>query len=375
METHAELAVTPLIDIHKELGAKLAPFGGWLMPIQYRGILEEHHWTRAHTGIFDICHMGEFLITASLTQSTLNSLFTVDLTTVSVGECRYGFMLTPKGGVVDDLIIYRLEAERWMVVVNAACIAKDEAHLRAHLKGARALENVSARTGKLDLQGPSSSQVLSKLAGVKIAGLRYFTFGRFKVLGEDMLVSRTGYTGELGYELYGPAEKMTELWRELCKDPEVRPIGLGARDTLRLEMGYNLYGQDITEETTPLECDGAHFIDWGKEFIGKESLRAQERKRSARARVYFAADSRRAPRHNFRIIYKDKDIGIVTSGVFSPSLGYGIGMGMVSAAPAKGEPVVLTEGAVGVAIPGKIVSKPFYRAGSAKRKEILHADS
>ncbi len=368
MIENSTLSETPLVDKHRKLGAKLAPFGGWLMPIQYSGIIEEHKWTRQNAGLFDICHMGEFMVEADLSSSNFSGLLTVNLDKMQSGCCRYGFLLNEQAGIIDDLVIYRIAASRWMIVVNAATTGGDFAYLQKHLTGVKGLENVSGQLGKLDLQGPASGDVLAGFAGEGIRKLGYYTFGYFNVLGEDIIVSRTGYTGELGYELYMPNTGIARLWDELLGDSRVRPIGLGARDTLRLEMGYSLYGHDIDENTTPLEAGLGCFIDWDKEFTGKKSLIEQKERGLARRMVYFAADSRRSPRAGYRIFYKDRDAGYVSSGSFSPSLGIGVGMGYVTEDIRKGEEIVLKENSV--SINAKLTGKPFYKNGSAKSGEI-----
>lgn len=367
MEENIDLAVTPLVDTHKNLGAKLSPFGGWLMPIQYSGIIEEHNWTRANAGLFDICHMGEFAIEADLSKSNLGDILTVNLKSMPEGSCRYGFMLNEMGGIIDDLVVYRISEFKWMIVVNAATTNTDEAHLRKYINSATNLDNISASLGKLDLQGPESKNVLKELIDEDLE-LKYYTFGYFNLLGENIIISRTGYTGELGYELYMPNKKIPELWEKILTDKRVKPIGLGARDTLRLEIGYSLYGQDIDQNTTPLEAGLEYFIDWEKEFIGKAALKKEKEKGLAKRMIAFASGSRRSPRHNYRIVYKGEDIGSVTSGSFSPSLGVGIGMGYVSREVKAGELVDLIEGTV--SINAKVVNKPFYKNGSAKCERV-----
>ena len=338
------------------------------MPIQYSGIIEEHNWVRNNAGLFDICHMGEFIIQADLAKSNFNDLVTIDLEKMPQGSCRYGFILNEQGGIIDDLLVYRIYNAEWMIVVNAATANGDFVYLQEHLTGATRLENVSSSLGKLDLQGPLAAEVLADLAGLAVKKLQYYTFSNFSILGEKIIISRTGYTGELGYELYMPNDKIQELWQKILSDLRVKPIGLGARDTLRLEMGYNLYGQDIDKNTTPLEAGLKNFIDWNKDFIGKASLLKQKQNGLDRRMICFMADSRRSPRHNYRIIYKDKDVGAVTSGSFSPSLGVGIGMGLVSCEVVAGEQIVLRENSL--SINAKVTSKPFYKNGSAKLGEI-----
>jgi len=371
MEENSDLSATPLINQHKELNAKLAPFGGWLMPIQYDGIIAEHNWTRQSAGLFDICHMGEFMLEADLAKSNLNDLLTINLKSIPLGACRYGFMLNEQGGVIDDLIVYRIADSRWMMVVNAATANGDYAHLRKYLNQATGFKNISASMGKLDLQGPQSAGVLGGLVGADITALKYYTFGYFNLLGEKIIISRTGYTGELGYELYMPNEKIVGLWQKILRDQRVKPVGLGARDTLRLEMGYSLYGQDIGQEITPLEAGLGRFIDWDIEFMGKSALLRQKQEGFLRKMICFIADSRRSPRHNYRIIYKGKDAGAVTSGSFSPSLGLGIGMGYVLAEIAQDEQITLVENSI--SINAAVTRKPFYKNGTAKQTEIKYA--
>jgi aminomethyltransferase len=364
-----DLKTTPLTDEHKGLGAKLAPFGGWLMPIQYAGIIAEHQWTRTHVSVFDICHMGEFFVSGDARKSGLSNIVTFDLESLAIGACRYGFMLSEAGGIIDDLIVYRIAPAEWMVVVNAATIDGDAGHFRKHLAGAATFRNASNETGKLDLQGPESLDVMKKLVGPRIADLRYYTFGHFDLLGEKIIISRTGYTGELGYELYISSSKVKDLWRLLLDDKRVNPAGLGARDTLRLEMGYPLYGHDLTSDTTPMEGGKEKFVDLKKDFIGKAALLAG--KRPYKKLIYFTAHSRRAPRYHYKIALKQKEIGIVTSGSFAPSLSCGIGMGYVNTPCPVGTEIVLKEN--DVEIPAVVTTAPFYKSGGAKISEDSHA--
>lgn len=334
------------------------------MPIQYSGIIDEHRWTRSNAGLFDICHMGEFVIDADLSESSLNRIFTFELSSQPLGSCRYGFILNENGGIVDDLIVYRIKKDRWMVVVNAATTDTDEAHFKRYLSGKFKFRNVSAELGKLDLQGPRSIEALVKIAGPKIKDLRYYTFSYFDVLGENIIISRTGYTGELGFELYMPNKKIVQLWQALLAGPTVKPAGLGARDTLRLEMGYSLYGQDISSDITPLEAGLGRYVDIRKDFVGKEALAAPKKAGVKKYPVCFIADSRRSPRHNYKIVCGGQTIGAVTSGSFSPSLEKGIGMGYTHHGLAAGERITLEEGPL--SIPAVVSEKPFYKNGTAK---------
>jgi aminomethyltransferase len=256
-----------------------------------------------------------------------------------------------------------------MVVVNAATIDGDEAHFRKHLSHDTYFKNVSSDLGKLDLQGPRSLESLKAIAGPGVAALGYYRFGYFNVLGEKVIISRTGYTGELGYEIYISVEKVKELWKKFLSEGRVKPAGLGARDTLRLEMTYPLYGQDITDETTPLEADKGKFVDLNKDFIGKSAL--LKKGKPSKKLISFIASSRRSPRHNYRILANGKDAGVVTSGSFSPSLSCGIGMGYADLPCAPGSRITLKEN--DVEIEATVTEGPFYKKGTAKISEGSHA--
>lgn len=356
------LQKTPLYENHVALGARMAPFGGWLMPIQYEGILAEHAHTRRAVSVFDICHMGEFTLDTDDSLSGLDKIVTQNISSMPVGSCRYGFMLNDKGGIIDDLIVYRLKKLSWMLVVNAATIAGDEAHIRENLTGKYLFKNVSSVTGKLDIQGPQSLEALKAITSGKIESLGYYTFGEFDLFGSGAIISRTGYTGELGYEVYAQNENIIKLWNLLLKDSRVKPAGLGSRDTLRLEMGYPLYGQDIDLGHTPISAGLGKFVDLSKNFIGKETIVTEKKSGPKERLIYFKADSRRSPRHSFGIYSGTKRIGTVTSGSFSPSLSAGIGIGYVSGIYKIGTGITVKEGTV--EIPAVIVEKPFYRSAA-----------
>ncbi len=360
------LKQTPLFQLHKNLGAKLAPFGGWLMPIQYEGIIAEHNWTRKSAALFDISHMGEFIIYGNAKDCGLEKIITFNISTMLLGSCRYGFMLNENGGIIDDLIIYRLEQEKYMLVVNAATKAKDFEYIKKNLSAGTVLEDISDHTAKLDLQGPLSRDILTRFLGPDILGLKYYHFTELTILSKQAIVSRTGYTGELGFEIYINIECATELWNTLLKNPEVKPAGLGARDTLRLEMGFPLYGQDIKESTTPLEAGLDSFIDFNKPFLGRGALLKQKEEGLSRRLISFISDTRRSPRHNDKIISEKTEIGAVTSGSFSPSLGVGIGMGYVeSGYDWLGLKIAVKNERAEIL--AQITDKPFYKSGSARK--------
>lgn len=309
--------------------------------------------------------MGEFIICGTPEKTNLDKILTINLAQMQCGNCRYGFMLNEEGGVVDDLIVYKLADDKWMLVTNAACIDKDESHLKKYLFVKAELKNVSKKTAKLDLQGPLSREVLKTLVGEEIGKLKFYNFSFFELLGEKIIISRTGYTGELGYELYISNEKVKNLWNLLLENKKVKPAGLGARDTLRLEMGYTLYGQDVDESITPLEAGLEHFVDFNKDFIGRQRLMERKKENFSKRRIYLKTDSRRSPRHNYEIYNGEKKIGLVTSGTFSPTLSCGIGIGYVSGECKNLDFKILLKNGK-IQIPGYLVEKPFYKEGSLK---------
>ncbi len=354
---------TALYDAHIALKAKMVPFGGWEMPVQYDGIIAEYEYTRTHVAMFDICHMGEFVIDGRYDASGLDRIVTQRLDNLPVGGCRYGLVLNEQGGVMDDLIIFHLAENRWMAVVNAATREKDAQHFQQHLTAQAAFHDISDVTGKVDVQGPQSREFLKKIVP-GIERLKYYTTDTFDVLGEQVVVSRTGYTGELGYEIYFPWAKTADLWETLL-EKGARPAGLGARDLLRLEMGYALYGHEMNEEISPLDAGLDYFIDWSKDFIGKTAALKYKEKGAARKLVCFAAQSRRSPRAGQKIFSPDGElIGEVTSGTFSPALKQGAGLAFIPRAMQEGDAIFFGDG--DNRVPARIVSRPIYKEGSLK---------
>ena len=358
---------TPLYDDHVALKARMVPFGGWEMPVQYEGILAEYEQTRRAAAIFDTCHMGEFVVEGDARPCGLDRLVTMSLNDLPVKSCRYGLLLNQEGGVVDDLIVFRLDKTQWFIVVNGATTRKDAFHFQKNLKKGTFFKDISSQTGKIDLQGPLARDVLKPLvAGIE--KLDYYTFDYFDLLGEYVLVSRTGYTGELGYEIFYPWGKIKRVWQELLKNSNVKPAGLGARDVLRLEMGYSLYGHELEENISPLEAGLNRFIDFNKEFIGKEALLKQQEAGISRKLVGLLSDNRRTPRSGHKIYASDQqEIGLVTSGSFSPGLNAGIGLGFVrSASATQGEKIFFGDDKNKIS--AIITGKSFYKQGSLKNK-------
>lgn len=303
-------------------------FGGWDMPVQYQGILDEYQAVRQRVGIFDICHMGEFLLHGSPLSTGLDRLVTQSLTDLPSGSCRYGFLLNESGGVLDDLIIFRLAQERWMLVVNAATAERDAKHIRSFLDQPDAFEDISQLTGKIDVQGPASRDFLKSWVE-DIERLDYYTCKEYDIFGCRVLISRTGYTGELGYELYLPWDSTRDVWESFLKAGAL-PAGLGARDILRIEVGYPLYGHELDEEHSPLTAGMSRLIDWQKEFIGSSALKTERQNGITEKIVTVAAENRRSPRAGQPVLRDGRGIGVVTSGTFSPCLQRGVALARVS---------------------------------------------
>ncbi|HPX61440.1 MAG TPA: glycine cleavage system aminomethyltransferase GcvT [Deltaproteobacteria bacterium] len=355
---------TPLYEKHRLMQAQMAPFGGWDMPIQYGSIIAEHGWCRSSASLFDICHMGELLFTGDVGASGLEDCFSFSVKTIPVGRSRYGFLLNASGGIIDDLIVFRLAEERVMIVVNAATTDSDFQVIQSRLNGG-CFEDITAKTGKLDLQGPFSRDVLVSRLDARISQIPYFKFMPMGILGVEALISRTGYTGELGYEIFLPVEKVGELWDLLLEDARVKPAGLGARDVLRLEVGYSLCGSDIDETITPLESGLEMFVDLSKPFVGREALLMSGKSGPARRKVAFRVNGRRSPRHGYEIWYQGQPVGHVTSGVFSPMLSSGIGIGLVRGDLAQ--PGLQMEVChEGISMEVQTCVLPFYTGGSLR---------
>ena len=353
---------TPLTAWHEARGAKMAPFAGWLMPIQYEGILVEHQHTRQHAGLFDICHMGEFRISGAGADAALSAAVSHNLATLAAGKCRYGFLLNARGGVLDDCIIYRFGPDDFMVVVNAACAAGDLATLRDRLPGSVSLTDISAETAKLDLQGPEAVDVLENALGESLRDLVYFGFRQTTWDGAPLLLSRTGYTGELGFELYLPSDKALAFWELLLKDARVKPVGLGARDTLRLEAGLPLYGHELDEDHSPAEAGMGRMLTSTADYVGKEGAQ-QIRQVLLPLRI----EGRRAARNGDVLALPDgTEVGRVTSGSFAPSLGHVIAFAWVDAAHAEADAFVVR--AARAELPAVRTGLPFYADGTARKK-------
>ncbi len=353
---------TPLHNLHLKLNAVMTEFAGFDMPVHYDSILQEAKHTREKVSIFDIYHMGEFLIKENPENSSLDRAITVPVIKMKEKTCKYGFLLNEQAGIIDDLIVYRLKYDEWMIVVNASNEKRDEEVIRKRISGQTYFENISAKTMKVDVQGPLSREIVKKITGEKIDNLKYYTFDNFDFLNGNYIVSRTGYTGEIGYEIYIDSKKSEELWNLLLSFSDVKPAGLGARDILRLEMGYPLYGDELTEDVTPVDAGMERFLDFEKDFTGKNALLNYNVKNLL---CGFVVESRRTMRHNSKVFVNDKEIGYVTSGVFSPHLNCGIGMAYVLKEYAK-ENTEIFLGNEMKKVKGKIVKPPFVKNTSLK---------
>ena len=365
------LARTPLYEEHVALGGKMVPFAGFQMPVQYpAGITAEHRAVREAAGLFDVSHMGEFVVSGPQALDLVQHISVNDVSRVEVGQAQYSAMCLESGGVVDDLIVYRF-ADRYMLVVNAANLAKDLEWILGHADDFDAeLVDRSEATALLALQGPAAEEILAPLAEADLDRIAYYRFTEAPVAGVPAVISRTGYTGEDGFELYLPADHAVGLWRALLDRGEaagILPAGLGARDSLRLEMGYALYGNDLDEEHTPLEAGLGWItkVDKG-EFVGRDALRGQKEAGVARRLVGLRLIEKGFPRPGYAVLSDGERVGELTSGTVSPSLGIGIGMGYVPVELSKPD----TE--LQVDLRGKpaaaIVQKPpFYTEGSIRR--------
>ena len=359
---------TPLYDAHVKAGARMVPFGGWEMPVQYAGIVEEHRTVRAAVGLFDVSHMGEFEVDGPEALPALQSLTTNDVSALDIGQVQYAALCYPDGGIVDDLTVYRLGAERYMLTVNAGNIDKDWEWVTTHGAVAR-WRNVSAETALIAVQGPHAEALVGALADRGVTDIGYYRFVHGVVGGVHTLISRTGYTGEDGFELYVAVADGTRLWTALLdagRAHGVAPIGLGARDTLRLEMRYALYGNDIDATTNPLEAGLGWIVKPAKgPFIGRDAIEKVRAAGVTRRLVGLEMAERAVARHGYPVVRDGAPIGIVTSGSYGPSVDRYIAMAYVAVEHAA----IGTEVGVeirGQAKPARVVKTPFHPSRTKK---------
>ncbi len=363
---NAELKRTPLCDIHRALGGRMVPFAGYEMPVHYPGgILAEHQTVRTGVGVFDVSHMGEFEITGPDRNGFLNRVTCNDVSRVESGGVQYSGILTPEGTFVDDCTLYRFD-DKWMVVVNASNVASAWKHLVDHKGGANIrLKEISDEVGLVAVQGPGAEPLLQPLTRLRLADIAYYHFEAGAVAGVDCFVSRTGYTGEDGFELYCRDRSVGTLWTALIT-AGAAPIGLGARDSLRLEMGYALYGHEIDRTITPLEAGLSWIVklDKGAPFVGDAALRAQKQRGVTRKLVGFRLEGRGIPRQGASVWHDGREVDIVRSGGMSPSLGVPIGTTFLPAAVAspgtRFEVEIRSE-----RVPAEVVKRPYWTKGTA----------
>lgn len=322
-----ELLKTPLYERQQALKTKNVSFCGWDMPIQFDGIIAEHGYCRNDVALFDTSHMGEFFFKGDIKTSGINEATSINIAAINVGKCKYGFLLNENAGVIDDLIIYRLSEDELMIVVNAATRENDLSILKSRISSG-SLEDRSMDYAKLDVQGPRSKEILKKYFDEDLDAMGFFSFVQTKIFDAECILSRTGYTGELGFELYIDNKTSVKLWDALLLDG-AKPAGLGARDILRLEMGYSLYGNDLDVNITPLEANLAKFVSLKRDYFGKAALEKQKADGLIRILLPFKTTTRRSARRDFEVFQNDKKVGVVTSGAFSPILNVGVGLAMI----------------------------------------------
>jgi aminomethyltransferase len=356
---------TALSAIHTALGAKMVPFAGYNMPVSYQGINIEHQTVRENVGVFDVSHMGEFFITGPNALSLIQRVCSNDASKLEDGEAQYSCFPNQDGGVVDDLIVYRVAAEKWLLVVNASNIDKDWAWINSHNTMGALLENSSDHYSLLAIQGPKAIQAMQPLTQENLSAIKFYTFKINTFAGvENVIISATGYTGSGGFEIYCKNTQVEKIWTKVLEagaDWGIQPIGLAARDTLRLEMGYCLYGNDIDDTTSPLEAGLSWITKFNKDFINSDSLKKQKELGVSKTLVGFELTQRGIPRQGYVIVDpQGNSIGRVTSGTMSPSMGKGIGLGYV--------PVALKEVGSQIHIqirnkivPAMVVKLPFYK--------------
>lgn len=367
MTDSATLRRSSLYDAHEALGARIVPFAGWEMPVQYpAGISAEHRAVRETCGMFDVSHMGEVVVRGPDAIAFVNQVTSNDVSALAVGQIQYSTLLTARGTIIDDLLVYRYP-EHLFLVINAGNRDADISYLREQISAFDAtMEDVSDEYALIAVQGPNAPAIVQRLTQTPLGEIKYYRFVDGDVAGVPAIISRTGYTGELGFELYVPWEQAPTVWNALLADGDVSPCGLGARDTLRLEAGMALYGHELDIGTTPLEAGLGWLVKLGKSsFQGKDVLVRQHEDGVERRLVGFTFDERAIPRHGMPVWYGDLDVGTVCSGTMSPTLGVPIGTCYLPAAAA----VVGTQFAVDVRgrrVPARVVSLPFYkRAGKA----------
>jgi aminomethyltransferase len=357
---------TALTKTHEQLGAKMVPFAGYNMPVSYEGVNVEHETVRNGVGVFDVSHMGEFLISGPGALDLIQKVTSNDASKLTIGRAQYSCLPNETGGIVDDLIVYKIKEEQYLLVVNASNIDKDWAHISKYNTDFKAeMRNLSDDYSLLAIQGPKAVEAMQSLTSVDLSQIKFYHFEVADFAGiEYVIISATGYTGSGGFEIYCKNSEVQQVWDKVFEAGAnfgIKPIGLAARDTLRLEMGYCLYGNDINDETSPLEAGLGWITKFTKDFVNSEALEKEKEKGPERKLIGFELDERGIPRHDYDIVDADGNkIGIVTSGTMSPSLGKGIGLGYVptefSAIGSKIHIQIRKN-----SVPATVVKLPFYK--------------
>jgi aminomethyltransferase len=365
-ETAEEIKSIPLQEVHIALGAKMVPFAGYLMPVRYSSDIEEHMAVRNAAGMFDVSHMGEFILKGPKALDVIQQLTTNDASVLPIGKVQYTALTNPTGGIIDDLLVYHTGEEEYYIVVNASNIEKDKAWFLKHVPASGAeFKDVSEDTCLFAVQGPKAYQVLEKLTTHPVAAMEYYTCVRTELAGyKNILIAATGYTGAGGFEVYVPNEIAKDVWTKLMQAGEavgMKPVGLGARDTLRLEMGYCLYGNDISDTTSPLEAGLGWITKFNKTFTASDILQQQKAAGITRSLIGFEMVERGIPRGHYELAdAAGNKIGEVTSGTQSPCLGIGIGMGYVEKQYSKADTEIFVN-IRGKLIKAKVVKFPFVK--------------
>lgn len=355
----------PLRHIHESLGAKMVDFAGFYMPVQYEGVNVEHETVRNGVGVFDVSHMGEFLLTGENALALIQKVCSNDASTIEVGKAQYTCLPNENGGIVDDLIVYRMKENQYLLVVNASNIDKDWNWISKHNDMGVEMRNLSDEYSLLAIQGPKAVEAMQSLTSVNLSEIPYYSFKVADFAGiENVIISATGYTGSGGFEIYCKNEEVEQIWNKVFEAGSsfgIKPIGLAARDTLRLEMGFCLYGNDINDTTSPLEAGLGWITKFTKDFIASDILKKQKEEGVKRKLVGFELLERGIPRHDYEIVDKDGNvIGIVTSGTMAPSLGKGIGMGYVTTENSKVDSEIFIRIRKNDIL-AKVVKLPFYK--------------
>lgn len=352
---------TCLYDNHVALGALMSPFGGFIMPIQYSSIIDEHNAVRQHCGVFDVSHMGEVFVTGNDAEKFVNHIFTNDITNAPIGQIYYGMMLYPDGGTVDDLLVYKMGENNFFLVINAANIDKDIDWIMQNANGYDVnIDHCSDRYGQLAVQGPEAEAVVEEVLGLACKELTFYTAKTLMVDGEEIIVSRTGYTGEDGFEIYGSHEFIVKMWNLLMESSRCKPCGLGCRDTLRFEVGLPLYGDELSKDITPIMAGLGMFCKLNKEeFIGKDALVEQKNNGFAKKLVGIELQDKAIPRHGYAVLKDGKQIGEVTTGYHCISVDKSVCMALIDFEHST----LGTEVEVQIrkkVFPGVVVKKRFY---------------